>query len=77
MTLLELIYLVEDLEKKANNDSSLLEKQIRFASQPDYPFEYSVKSEIFETDEAFYLAEDQALRNMSNKTRSILQWFKG
>ena len=77
MTLFELICLVEDLEEKADKDPSLLEKQVIFASQPDYPFEYSIKPEVFETDEAFYLAEDQALRNMSNKARNILQWFRG
>lgn len=77
MTLFELICLVEDLEEKADRDPSLLEKQIRFASQPDYPFEYSIKPEVFETVDAYYLAEDEPIRNLNNKARNILNWFRG
>jgi hypothetical protein len=66
MTVLDIIYLAKELEEKANKQPELFEKEIRFASQPDYPFEYSIQTDFFESNDAFYFCEDKLVKKLNS-----------
>jgi len=69
MTVLDIIYIAKGLEEKANKQPELFEKEIRFASQPDYPFEYSIQDSLYESSEVFYLCENKMEKKLSQEMR--------
>ena len=77
MTVYDLIELTHELASRAEADESLLEKEVRFASQPNWPFEYSIEDnygEPVETANAVYLAEGRQIGYLPGEVKEQLGW---
>lgn len=64
MTVAELIDVLESLDP---------DMEVRFASQPSWPFEYSI-SDVCETEEAVYLAEGNQIGYLPGEAAELLGW---
>lgn len=65
MTIGELKEMLEEMDD---------DKEIRFASQPSWPFEYFIMSNYGENDEAIYLAEGRQLGYLPGDIKDELGW---
>lgn len=52
------------------------DKEIRFVSQPSWPFEYSIMSNYAENDEVIYLAEGRQLGYLPGDIKDELGWSR-
>ena len=61
MTVQDLIEIAEDFQARAEDTPEILDKELRFASQPEWPFEYHIQCHNWpENDEAANTAADVA-----------------
>ncbi len=75
ITVMDLIDLAEQLKDRVESDPSLLDKEIRFASQPSWPFEYNVDIlDDAETDEAIYLVESDQIGYLPGEVKDLIGW---
>lgn len=77
MTLAELKELVDDMVNSIGEEEAW-DVQVRFASQPNWPFEYSIESMIVSEQpgppDVVYLAEDQQLGYLPRSIKEELGW---
>jgi hypothetical protein len=64
MTVAELIDILEGMDP---------DMEVRFASQPSWPFEYSI-SDIYPTENVVYLAEGEQIGYLPGEVASELGW---
>lgn len=65
MTVEELKEMLEEMDD---------DKEIRFAGQPNWPFEYSIRSTYAENNDAIYLAEGRQLGYLPGDIKDELGW---
>lgn len=75
LTVGDLIDLADEFRERAEFEPEILEKEVRMAQQPSWPFEYSIDSrELIETDQALYFAEGSQLGYLPSEVSRGLGW---
>jgi len=77
MTLAELKELVDDMVDQVGDERADY-IDVRFAAQPNWPFEYSIKADLVyieeEEPEIVYIAEESQLRYLPDPVKDALNW---
>lgn len=77
MIVQDLLEIAEELQMRSQSEPELLEKEVRFASQPNHPFEYSIEDnhgELPETDDAVYFSEGAQIGYLPGEVSDQLSW---
>jgi len=59
MNVLRLIEIAEELKNRSETEPDLLSKQVRTATQPNWPLEHGLQDCIKESADAIYFAETE------------------
>ena len=77
MTVGELIEMLEDMAEQSEHGDMT---EVRLASQPSQPFEYSVRDVVLaidsKGDDVIFVAEGQQLDYLCSGAREVLDWQK-
>jgi len=75
LTLMDLKMMVDEMVDEVG-ESKAYDIKVRIASQPRWPFEYSVAAELVpsNTDDVVYIAEDQQLGYLPYDAKESLGW---
>ena len=75
MTVQDLIEIAEDFQARAEDTPEILDKELRFASQPEWPFEYHIQSHNWpENGEAVYMPEGRQIGYLDPEIKEKLDW---